>query len=65
MPEKRPLRRVTAQINGAASFIRKPFGQRLKLRVRLRGGRLLMQPSEQFQFEIALNIKNFTYWQDR
>ncbi|CAK7041747.1 MAG: hypothetical protein DESF_01746 [Desulfovibrio sp.] len=46
-------------------LLRKPFGQRLKLRVRLRGGRLLSQPSEQFQFEIALNIKNFTYWQDR
>jgi hypothetical protein len=72
MLPKRPLRRVTAQINSGAVFVRsdavlprkvvpakgsgKPCGQRLKLRLRLSGGRLLLHPPEQFQSEIALKV---------
>ncbi|SCM74208.1 hypothetical protein KL86DES1_21797 [uncultured Desulfovibrio sp.] len=72
MLPRRSLRRITAQINSGAVFIRsdavlprkavpangsgKPCGQRLKLRLRLCGGRLLSHPPRQFQSEIALNI---------
>ena len=53
MLTRRPLRCVTTQINSGAVFIRKPCGQRLKLRLRLCGGRLLPHPPEQFHSEIA------------
>ena len=70
MLSRRLLRRVTAQINSGAVFIRsdavlprkavpangsgKPCGQRLELRLRLRSGRMLPHTPEQFQNEIAL-----------
>ena len=70
---------VSLQINNGAVFIRsdavlprkavpangsgKPCGQRLKLRLRLCGGRLTMHPPEQFQSELALkHNKSFRGW---
>ncbi|SCM70281.1 hypothetical protein KL86DES1_10308 [uncultured Desulfovibrio sp.] len=51
MLTRHPLRRVAAQKTAVLS-------SRLTLRLRLCGGRLLTQPPEQFQSEIALTV----YW---
>jgi len=52
-----PASRGTVQTGSAAVLSRKASGQRLKLRVRPCGGRLLPHPPEPFHREFALAQK--------